>query len=199
MLPKPERLLGGTSSVRARALARLKVLAAVSAAGVAASCSGKTENSSSGGTSGDPLFDAGGKDAPGQDGYCVVDPLPNPSCFQYTTPTATASYITEDDLDGGTAGGDGGIVDAGGGARLVEVLLGFKQTGVVLGSLTSPDGVTLSEGATISTGARIVLKVPPGLVNATARLQVSCAQGPTAPNLTLGFAPTTVNVSVSEY
>lgn len=200
MLPKPERRSALTSTVRSRTLARLKVLAAVSAAGVAASCSGKTVNSSgsSSGTSGDPFLDSG-RDGPDTDGYCVVDPLPNPSCFQYQTPSATASYVTEDELDGGTEGGDGGIVDAGNGARLVEVLLGFKQSGVVIGSLTSSDGVTLAEGTTTSSGARIVLRVPAGLTNAQARLQVSCPPGPSALNIDLNLAASTVTVTVSEY
>lgn len=201
MLPKPERLLSSTPSVRSRTLARLKVLAAVSAAGVAASCSGKTvDGSSSGSSSGDPFDGGGGKESgTGQDGYCVVDPLPNPSCFQYQTPTASASYVTEDDLDGGVEGGDGGIVDAGAGARLVEVILGFTQKGVALGSVTSSSGVTLQEGATTSTGARVVLRVPAGLTTAEARLQVSCAQGPTALNLSLKLDPSTVSITVSEY
>jgi hypothetical protein len=88
VLPKPQTA-GGASSVRARALARLSVLAALSAAH--AGC-------------------------PEGGAYGVVDPLPPPACFDLGLPEATARYVSGADageaLPDDGAAGDGRVAPA---------------------------------------------------------------------------------------
>ncbi|CAN5735359.1 hypothetical protein BH11MYX4_BH11MYX4_24570 [soil metagenome] len=186
ILPTPQIAAGAASSVRNRTLARLKVLAAVGAAGLAASCGRTLDDSGIGGDSGLP---DGGREA-GEDAYGVVDPLPPPSCFRNALPVAAVKYITDADA-GDDAGADAGA------SRLVEVTLTFQQSGVVVGTVT-PTQATLVESSSTMQSARLVLQVSSLATQAGAQVQVSCSTGPSAIRLDLTLTPTDVSVIVSE-
>ncbi|MEO8183517.1 MAG: hypothetical protein ABI895_32185 [Deltaproteobacteria bacterium] len=126
VLPKPQ-VASGPSSVRSRALARLSVLAALSAA--QASCGGDAaygvvdplaRPGGEGGSRNDLPPTLGGSGGGGGAGaYGVVDPLPPPaSCFSGTVLAASASYVggaaaTDAGAANGAASGDAGIEDGG--------------------------------------------------------------------------------------
>lgn len=205
VLPAPQTMphttTGSASSVRSRTMARLKVLAALGAVGIAAACGGKTtedEDGIGGGKTGLPP-DGG----PGQeDAYGVVDPLPPPACFPwYEPPTATARYIADMNGDGGVEAGafDAGSFDGGNGARIVEVLFSWTLQDVVLGSTQSKDGVTVLESETTNDGARLVLGVALE-VPATIDLyqQISCSSGPSRLDIVLNLQADAVVVGVEE-
>src|SRR5262245_28501704 len=91
VLPTPQRADSktGASSVRSRRMVRLKVLAALSAVGIAGACGGKADGDDMGGGGGGSRPDGGlppdaGRGQP--DAYGVVDPLPPPACFPANKP-----------------------------------------------------------------------------------------------------------------
>lgn len=191
VLPAPSVVT--TGSVRRRTLARLRVLAALGAAGIAASCNGKVE-----GGGGDPsLPDAGGVDG-GEDAYGVVDPLPPPTCF-IGYPTATAHFTTESEID------DAGVSDAGadagadGNHRLVAVDVSFADTGVVIGSAAATETAEVVSTSTTSTGARLVVRIEKGNVSANVTVQVSCQRGPDQLYIQLHVIDDELTVDVSTY
>jgi hypothetical protein len=115
VLPKPERGPsdpGGPSPVRARALARLSVLAALA---TASGC---------------------GKAGDGDGGYGVVDPLPSPA-YCPTLPAVLATYLPSPAVDAGAPGAESEgraapLGDAGAPRRVrVELLLPDEQLGRV--------------------------------------------------------------------
>ncbi len=162
VLPAPQR--SGESSVRERTLQRMKVLAALGAATIAASC----------GTQ--------------QGGYGVVDPMPSPSCFEKNPkPTVTASYVAAD------AGADAAIEpqDAGGSARRVEMTIAFDRETDVVFSSASAD-VPILETSMSSTGGRLLLSIPEGRTTAAVTVPFSCSSngGTLTIHLTLGSSVT---------
>lgn len=190
VLPAPTVLTSG--SVRRRTLARLRVLAALGAAGLAASCSGKVE-----GGGGDPsLPDAGGVDG-GEDAYGVVDPLPQPTCFN-AEPTASAHFTKESELDDAGAEDAGADAGADGSYRLVTVDVSFNESGVVLGTVTPQDGSTeVVSTSTTSNSAHLVLRVPITTSNAYVSVKASCQRGPDQLYLRITLTDTTVTVDVN--
>jgi hypothetical protein len=178
----------GASSVRNRTLARLKILAALGAAGLAASC-GRTLDDG-GGTNGGG--DGGLPDGPreaGEDAYGVVDPLPRPSCFQSALPTATGSYVN----DAGDAGPEAGNGDE----LTIDVVLSFPQTGVAIGTVT-PSHATFVSSTPVTGGVTLRFKVSSLETQAGANVQVSCSTGPSAIRLDFTLNATDVAVAVRE-
>ena len=119
LLPKPQVVEPGFSSVRNRTIARLKVLAALGAAGVAASC--------------------------GDTAYGVVDPLPHPSCFDSGRPTGTAKYVVDADAGADASAGDGSkLVEVYLVFKQAGIAVGSfsSSTGATLVSSTSPSSST---------------------------------------------------------
>ena len=178
----------GTSSVRNRTLARLKVLAALGAAGLAASC-GRTIDDN-GGTNGGG--DGGLPDGPreaGEDAYGVVDPLPRPSCFQSALPTATGTYV-QPDADAGPEAGAGDEIT-------FDVVLSFPQTGVAIGTVTASNDTFVSS-TPVAGGVSLRFKASSLETQAAATLQVSCSTGPSAIHLDFAFQTGDVKVTVRE-
>jgi hypothetical protein len=186
VLPAPQR--SEKSSARQRTLQRMKVLAALGAASIAAGCGKVTGDD----TTSRPAD--GGLDG-GEDAYGVVDPIPRPSCFDTSPrPTVSAAYVTP----AGDAGADAetepdGGVDAGELARRVEVTIGFdRETDVVFESSASAD-VPILETSMSSTGGRLLLAVPESRSTATVTLRFSCTSngpGTLRVHLTLGSSVT---------
>jgi hypothetical protein len=186
ILPTPQTASLGTSTVRSRTLARLKVLAAVGAAGLAASC-GRTLDDG-GGTNGGS--DGGLADGPreaGEDAYGVVDPLPRPSCFESALPTAKGAYVLADADGGADAGAD----------LVVDVTLSFPQPGVAVGTVTPREGAFLSSMPAAG-GVVLRFRIDAGAAQPGANVQVSCAQGPSTIRLDFQLGATDVGVTVSE-
>ncbi|AKV00372.1 hypothetical protein AKJ09_07035 [Labilithrix luteola] len=196
VLPAPQKVTTVSSSVRNRAMARLKVLAALSAVGVAAACGGKSEGTGSGGGSGGVdggLPNDGGDNGP--DAYGVVDPLPEPACFPSAQLEATAHYL--DPSDAGAF--DAGAWDAGA-RRIVVVEVVWNQSGVVLGEPYSSYGIELLEASSSATGATLVVSVPPpgGPPQVSTFLSLSCYRGPSGVSIALTLSDSDVQVTVTE-
>jgi len=162
LLPKPERsshAASGPSTVRSRTLARLSVLAALTA--TASACGGKGAYgvvdplpSPAGGT-------GGGSGTGGSGGaYGVVDPLPQPymmvpkpitfPCLAGTTLTASAVYVNEPDgpLDAGSSApdGDAGPLPDGGSTRPASRDAGPRiASSLIRVDLLTEPGVTLGD------------------------------------------------------
>lgn len=192
ILPTPQIAGPGNgmcaSSVRNRTLARLKVLAALGAAGLAASCGRTLDDNGGTNGGGDGGLPDGQREA-GEDAYGVVDPLPRPSCFQSALPTATGTYVLAD--------GDAGP-EAGAGDELVfDVVLSFQQTGVAIGTVT-PSRATFVSSTPIAGGVSLRFKASSRETNAEANVQVSCSAGPSAIRLDFELKATNVAVTVSE-
>lgn len=205
MLPTPQRSDPNRPSVRERTIARLKILAALSTAtftGIGAACSGGTGSGPGGsGDGGDA-----GNDGPSReecDPYCVVDPLPPPTCFDKSEGvrqqlTATASYLGAPDAgdDAGDAGSnDAG--DAGPSRRRFEVVVGFESpvAGLVLGMTTGSQRVIVESADLSMTSIRVVAGVVddmglPG--SETIQIELSCTKGPTSVSVQLQFGPSTI-------
>lgn len=212
VLPAPQKNTHAGPSVRERTLARLKLLTALSAAtftGVGAACSGGTGAGPGGGDGGDA-----GNDGPSReecDPYCVVDPLPPPTCFDKSEGvrqqlTATATYGTGDaGADAGDDAGEAGV-DAGDAATPsgypFELLVTFETPigGLVLGESKVQSGTMDIDAATLSmTTIRVVGRVPSKNQQATLRIQLSCAKGPTSVTVQLDFNEDTIVANANTY
>lgn len=215
VLPAPQHNTSTGPSVRERTLARLKVLTALSAAtftGVGAACSGGT------GKGPGDIFGDGGDEKKKQecDPYCVVDPLPPPSCFEKPDAgegsrqmlTATATYGSNDDAgvdasaDAGEAGidaGDGGTLEG----RPFELVVTFETAiaGLVLGATRVERGSLEVDTAAVSmTTIRVTGRVPTGLnQEASLRIQLSCAKGPTYVTVQLDFRESAIVANANTY
>ncbi len=199
VLPAPVKRSGEASSVRSRTLARLKVLAALSATGIAASCGGKSDDD--GTSSGGPMLPDGGYRTDG-DPYGVVDPLPPPSCFSDVRAKVSAAYVAGPDvLDAGVldaAALDGGASDAGdaGGAdRYVRLDIDFNQEQVVISDVRSGEIVLVSQSVS-DRGGSFVFRVPFGTTRATVTFRTSCVAGMANDTVTMNFQADRVAANV---
>ncbi|MBX3231521.1 MAG: hypothetical protein KIT84_24170 [Labilithrix sp.] len=183
VLPAPSQ--AHPSSVRARALARLKVLTAVGA-GIVVSC-GKSKGLADSHKPGDP------------EPYGVVDPMPLPTCFDGPQPTITAVFVAGDAGASKSAKGDGGPVLAAGG-RLVEIDVAFTQDDVALGEIT-PNNLSVVESTKQGKGIRLLVMVPPQADPKVASshgisIGASCARGLTTIQVSLSITGSAIAPSV---
>jgi hypothetical protein len=148
VLPKPERS-GGPSTVRARTLARLGVLAALTAT----ACGGKGDGvvdplpSPTGGGGGNAGRGGLGGGGMGGSPYGVVDPLPPPatSCEMNGLLGASASYLPDPAVDAGAsefsdagaAARDAGVDAGSGPLRRVRLYLSMSS-GAGIGPVMPP-------------------------------------------------------------
>lgn len=194
VLPSPEKI-AGRPEPRARILARLRYLSAVSMASIAAVACGE--------------------------GYGVVDPLPSPACNSNPLPTVAARYLTGGDA-GADAAADANVADAAapdaeptdaggadasalpdggtnaGGARLVEITLGFeRQTPNQYGQPVQSDAPIVASSF-FGSGARLVVSVPGGRSTVQLTFPIICegTQRKLAIALELGEAGVTAQATL---
>jgi len=201
VLPKPTRV-AGPSNVRARALARLSVLAALGA--VSSGCGGKGSEEGPYGVV-DPLpFPTGGSGGRGvtnpsppvgsAGAYGVVDPLPQPAvCFEGGL-QVSADYVRADGLDAGAppfaapdgsaradasapdaTAADAGSSDAGGGYLPIAltVLSPPNNIGRAV-SLTPGVQIVSQVGSGAGQALTLLIQVPSGTLVARIELPVVC-------------------------
>lgn len=147
----PRMSQGKPTPVRARAVARMKALAAAGATSVIASC-----------------------------GYGVVDPLPQPTCFESPKPTVTARLLP---------------ADAGADEQLIEVKVAFTQTGVTVGEVRVDGGVKLKDKQVRTNEIVILLVDERRSTSASLSVEATCngAARPLRINLSLGRDSVTVS------
>lgn len=176
-------------NVRARAIARLKVLTAVGA-GVAVSC-GKSKGLADGHKPGDP------------EPYGVVDPMPRPTCFEGPQPTITAAYMAVPDAGAKKKADAGAMLALTPDTRLVEVAVAFTQTDIALGNVTSTDpNVSIVESKPEASGIKLIVRVPKtegGSADRPISVSTSCARGLTTIQITLRTTATAVEPQVYAY
>ncbi|NOU29727.1 MAG: hypothetical protein HOO96_17620 [Polyangiaceae bacterium] len=199
VLPSPEKI-AGRPEPRARILARLKYLSALSMTSLAAA-------------------------ACLNDGYGVVDPIPSPSCTKPPLPTVAARYVSRND-GGADAAVDAGLTDAealdaeasdagadaqaadastpsdggakAGEARLVEISLGFeRETPNQYGQPVESDA-PIVESSFFGSRARLVVSVPAGRSTVQLTLPLICdgTTGKLAVALELGEASVAVKTKL---
>lgn len=207
VLPAPNKT--ATSAVRERTMARLRVLAAVGTS-IAAACGGSTASSGSGSSSGGGGGSSGGggpdgglpdANKPDSDpGYGVVDPLPPPACFDYATPpTATAKFVTRDEIHvdaGPPPGGDDG--------RFVRLIVTLNQKDVAVGEVVLDGANGISRVGTDIKAGEVTIDLYQNASSTnfqtTIQIQTSCAKGPTRVYVSIspdGTDKLNVNVSFS--